>query len=432
MDLTVFESTPALLLEPRFRELAPQARIVYRVSDHIGSPDCIHSCCGRSTRPRRAAISCRPRASTCTASQTCLRRACTATRSTSRPSTSPSRTRTPVGRTRSSLGFRPADVAFLRAAARARPDVTFHVIGQTADVPEQNIVSYGELPFRDTLPFVKHADVGLHTVVYRPGAEGLTDSLKVIQFSYLGLPIVLPLVPGELAAERRHVPARRRRRRRPCDHRRPGARRRAGHRRAWLGRGWQHSWPGTRERRARRGDGGTARGSARARTRGHARPEPRGPTSVRRLPPRLPERPGLRSLEQDAVDVRPHDVACATLVDRDHRRTRRQRLDHADAEVLLADVNEPRGALEEGDEVGARQPLEQADVLGQRGAQEASSIPLADHGQPVRQPAKGPRHDLRPLCGTSRCTHRNSVRSPAVAENWSTSTGGWMTTESRP
>ena len=69
------------------------------------------------------------------------------------------------------LGFWPIDVPFLRAAARARPDVTFHVVGQTIDVPEPNIVSYGELPFRDTLPFVKHADVGLHTVVYRPASN---------------------------------------------------------------------------------------------------------------------------------------------------------------------------------------------------------------------------------------------------------------------
>ena len=54
------------------------------------------------------------------------------------------------------------------------------------------MVSYPEMPFRDTVPFVKHADVGLQTIAYRPGVEVLTDGLKVIQFSYVGVPVVMP------------------------------------------------------------------------------------------------------------------------------------------------------------------------------------------------------------------------------------------------
>jgi 2-beta-glucuronyltransferase len=192
-DLIVFESTSALLLEPRFRELAPQARIVYRVSDHIGSLG-LHPLVLRQEHPI---------ASRCdlvsTPSEHLHRRFADLPQARLHGhALDKSAFDQPVPNPYSGgpnavfLGFWPADVAFLRAAARARPDVTFHVVGQTADVPEPNIVSYGELPFRDTLPFVKHADVGLHTVVYRPGAEALTDSLKVIQFSYLGLPIVLP------------------------------------------------------------------------------------------------------------------------------------------------------------------------------------------------------------------------------------------------
>jgi 2-beta-glucuronyltransferase len=90
------------------------------------------------------------------------------------------------------LGFYQPDVAFLRAAAQAHPEVTFHIVGQRIDLGEPNIISHGEVPFRDTLPFVKHADIGLHTVAYRPGAEALTDALKVIQFSYCGIPIIAP------------------------------------------------------------------------------------------------------------------------------------------------------------------------------------------------------------------------------------------------
>jgi len=192
-DLIIFESTSALLLEPRFRELAPQARIVYRVSDDMQSLGLHPVVLGQE----------HPIASRCdlvsTPSEHLHRRFADLPQARLHGhALDKSAFDQPVPNPYSSapnavyLGFWPVDVAFLRAAARARPDVTFHVVGQTVDVPERNIVSYGELPFRDTLPFVKHADVGLHTVIYRPGAEALTDSLKVIQFTYLGLPIVLP------------------------------------------------------------------------------------------------------------------------------------------------------------------------------------------------------------------------------------------------
>lgn len=192
-DLVVFESTSALLLVERFRVLAPDARIVYRVSDHMQSLG-LHPVVQQLEHPIAARCDL-----VSTPSEHLHRRFADLPQARlhghaleksafDQPVPSPYS----GGPNAVFLGFWPLDVVFLRAAARARPDVTFHVVGQTIDVPEQNIVSYGELPFRETLPYVKHADVGLHTVGYRPGAESLSDSLKVIQFSYLGLPIVLP------------------------------------------------------------------------------------------------------------------------------------------------------------------------------------------------------------------------------------------------
>lgn len=46
---------------------------------------------------------------------------------------------------------------------------------------------------QDTIPFIKYADCGLYTL--RPSSrpmQAYTDSLKIIQYRYCGLPIVSP------------------------------------------------------------------------------------------------------------------------------------------------------------------------------------------------------------------------------------------------
>jgi 2-beta-glucuronyltransferase len=48
------------------------------------------------------------------------------------------------------------------------------------------------MPARDTIAYLKHADIGLQIRAYSPGAESLTDSLKMIQYTYCHLPIVAP------------------------------------------------------------------------------------------------------------------------------------------------------------------------------------------------------------------------------------------------
>jgi len=78
------------------------------------------------------------------------------------------------------------------AGAVARVGGSVHVIGTTMANPPSNIVVHGELPFEVTLPYIVHADVGL--APYRPtdGADYLIQSsLKIQQYSYCGLPILL-------------------------------------------------------------------------------------------------------------------------------------------------------------------------------------------------------------------------------------------------
>jgi 2-beta-glucuronyltransferase len=94
-----------------------------------------------------------------------------------RPCPNPYRTPTPnviyVGR-----NFFDRD-AVLRAL-RLFPAWSFHVIGAVGELPAApNLTCYGERPFAELIPYLKHADVGLQTLSYTPGAECFTDSLKM-------------------------------------------------------------------------------------------------------------------------------------------------------------------------------------------------------------------------------------------------------------
>lgn len=85
------------------------------------------------------------------------------------------------------------DIDFVARAARLFPQYLFHIIGPLQDVPQaNNVVQYGEMRFMETVPYLKYADAGLQTRAYTSGAESLTDSLKVLQYTYCQLPIIVP------------------------------------------------------------------------------------------------------------------------------------------------------------------------------------------------------------------------------------------------
>ncbi len=91
------------------------------------------------------------------------------------------------------IGITKLDYNFLQYAANAHENITFHIIGPLEKrVKRNNIIYYGEIPFVETIPYVKHADIGLHTLEYSNGAESFTDSLKVHQYTYCELPIIAP------------------------------------------------------------------------------------------------------------------------------------------------------------------------------------------------------------------------------------------------
>ena len=65
-----------------------------------------------------------------------------------------------------------------------------------------NLICHGERPFRELIPYLQHADIGLQTLAYTPGAEWFADSLKMSQYTYCRLPIV---APSFLRSDRPHV-----------------------------------------------------------------------------------------------------------------------------------------------------------------------------------------------------------------------------------
>jgi len=82
-------------------------------------------------------------------------------------------------------------------------DWDFHIIGPIDALPRRrNIIAHGLCQFADTVPFLRHADVGLHCLEEGPGVEAFADSLKVVQYTYCCLPIVAPEC---LRSDRTHV-----------------------------------------------------------------------------------------------------------------------------------------------------------------------------------------------------------------------------------
>jgi 2-beta-glucuronyltransferase len=88
------------------------------------------------------------------------------------------------------------DPGFFVIASQLFPDITFHVIGSGKGIQEgygPNVKVYDEMPHKATLPYIKHATIGI--APYR--AAGLPTylsdtSLKLMQYDFFGLPAVCP------------------------------------------------------------------------------------------------------------------------------------------------------------------------------------------------------------------------------------------------
>lgn len=198
-DILVYESCAAIYLFSRCSELAPNAKHIYRVSDDIRtmrSTPCCMIDIEQQLAPKFSAISvpCHylfQKFSKCDhvyihhhglnkeLFDSCQK--------------NPYKKHT-YNVVFCGLGF--YDLKTVHTMAQSHSNIFFHIIGinRPKKYIPSNVCYYGELPFIKTISYIKYADVGLYTLqpsISRP-MGAYTDSLKIIQYRYCGLPIVSP------------------------------------------------------------------------------------------------------------------------------------------------------------------------------------------------------------------------------------------------
>jgi len=95
-----------------------------------------------------------------------------------------------------SVGSMLFDPEFFVLASKRFPQIQFHIIGSCQPHhPEygENVNVYGEMPFAQTLPYIKHATLGIapYSSVNLP-AYLRDTSLKLTQYEFFGLPAICP------------------------------------------------------------------------------------------------------------------------------------------------------------------------------------------------------------------------------------------------
>jgi len=205
-DLFIFESTPALLLFDRFKQLNPNASYIYRVSDDLrllcnhpvvlATEARIASQFDLVSVPSQSIYQLFEGLSQVKLHLHGIHKELFAKQSAN-----------PYPRSHHPniifVGNSYFDRQFLDLASQLFPDWSFHIIGPIENLPRRNnIITYGELPFEATIPYLKHADIALQTLAYSPGVESFSDSLKIIQYTYCRLPIISP---SYLPSSRSHI-----------------------------------------------------------------------------------------------------------------------------------------------------------------------------------------------------------------------------------
>lgn len=198
-DVIVFESAVGLYLFDRLKKIAPQARFVYRVSDDISMLRMPHPSLNdleRDIAPRFDLVSVPSE----NLAQKFKRMPAAVPLEVQRHGVAVDKfhqnTKSPYRDNHVNAVFVGAgwfDEDFLEIASRLRTDIQFHIIGPLpARLNRPNVKYLGEMKWDDTLPYLKHARIGLQSLKYHQGAESFTDSLKVLQYCVCKLPIIAP------------------------------------------------------------------------------------------------------------------------------------------------------------------------------------------------------------------------------------------------
>lgn len=101
-----------------------------------------------------------------------------------------------------SVGSMLFDAGFVATVSRAFPEVQFHIIGSGCGRQPgygSNVHVYGEMPFQQTLAYIKYANLGLAPYRGEKLPVYLRDtSLKLTQYAFFGVPAICPsLIAGD-------------------------------------------------------------------------------------------------------------------------------------------------------------------------------------------------------------------------------------------
>ena len=195
-DLIVFESTPAIALAPVVRRFATDARLAYRVSDDLEILQ-VHPAVVEAEREALPLFDYVSAPNLYSVEKLGIIRDVVYQQHAIDKDLFDVQTPSPYNREMNAVwvGRAQLDYRAIEAAAAGVPDMTFHIIGpQARSFMRENVVCHGELPFEQTIPFLQHADVGLALYAGERGRipPYWADSMKVVQYSYCGLPIVAP------------------------------------------------------------------------------------------------------------------------------------------------------------------------------------------------------------------------------------------------
>ncbi len=95
-----------------------------------------------------------------------------------------------------SIGSMLFDPSFFILAAKNFPNIHFHIIGSGQPRHSEygtNVSVYGEMPFAQTLPYIKHAQLGIAPYSSNNMPAYLRDtSLKLLQYDFFSLPAICP------------------------------------------------------------------------------------------------------------------------------------------------------------------------------------------------------------------------------------------------